>query len=129
MHKIQQAYHMLTPAYAFVNAEKAYLCRSPCEHYGSGPSKQHQIQSDMEMSMSRLTRDGAAEPVSRGQILRHAARGQGNIHFDCSADHEQDWQPYPVDPYSAIIRDDHAYIHTFVTSIIDRPLGGSMRVA
>ena len=22
-----------------------------------------------------------------------------NIHFPCSADHEQDWQPYPVDPY------------------------------
>ena len=21
--------------------------------------------------------------------------------FPCSADHEQDWQPYPVDPYSA----------------------------
>ena len=30
--------------------------------------------------MSRLTRDGAAEPVSRDQILRHA-RGQGNIIF------------------------------------------------
>ena len=30
---------MLTPAHAFVNnAEKAYLCRSPCEHYGSRPS-------------------------------------------------------------------------------------------
>ena len=28
-------------------------------------------------------------------------RGQGNINFPCSADHEQDWQPYPVDPYSA----------------------------
>ena len=28
--------------------------------------------------MSRLTRDGTAEPVSRDQILRHA-RGQGNI--------------------------------------------------
>ena len=51
--------------------------------------------------MSRLTRDGTAEPVSRDQILRHA-RGQGNIHFPSSADHEQDWQPYPVDPYSAI---------------------------
>ena len=51
--------------------------------------------------MSRLTRDGTAEPVSRDQILRHA-RGQGNINFPCSADHEQDWQPYPVDPYSAI---------------------------
>ena len=59
--------------------------------------------------MSRLTRDGMAEPVSRDQILRHA-RGQGNVHFPCSADHEQDWQPYPVDPYSAIICDDHTYI-------------------
>ena len=61
--------------------------------------------------MSRLTRDGTAEPVSRDQIFRHA-RGQGNIHFPCSADHEQDWQPYPVDPYSAI-SDDHTYIHTY----------------
>ena len=51
--------------------------------------------------MSRLTRDGTAEPVSRDQILRHV-RGQRNIHFPCSADHEQDWQPYPIDPYSAI---------------------------
>ena len=59
--------------------------------------------------MSTLTRDGTAEPVSRGQILRHA-RGQGNIHFPCSADHEQDWQPDPVDPYSAIC-DDHTYIY------------------
>ena len=59
--------------------------------------------------MSRLTRDGTAEAVSRDQILRHA-RGQGDIHFPCSADHEQDWQPYPVDPYCAIC-DDHTYIH------------------
>ena len=49
--------------------------------------------------MSRLTREGTAEPVSRDQILRRE-RGQGNIHFRCSADHEQDWQPYPVDPYT-----------------------------
>ena len=62
--------------------------------------------------MSRLMRDGTAEPVSRDQILRHA-RGQGNIHFPCSADHEQDWQPYPVDPYSAIC-DGHTYIHTYI---------------
>ena len=54
--------------------------------------------------MGRLTRDGTAEPVSRYQILRHV-QGQGNIHFLCSADHEQDWQPYPVDPYSAICDD------------------------
>ena len=63
----------------------------------------HQIQPEY----GRLTRDGTAEPVSRDQILRHA-RGQGHVHFPCSADHEQDWQPYPVDPYSARC-DDHTY--------------------
>ena len=62
--------------------------------------------------MNRLTRDGTAETVSRDQILRHA-RGQGDVHFLCSADHDQDWQPYPVDPYSAIC-DDHTYIHTYI---------------
>ena len=62
--------------------------------------------------MSRLTRDGTAEPVSRDQILRHA-RGKGDVHFPCSADHEQDWQPYPVDPYYAIC-DDDTYIHTYI---------------
>ena len=52
----------------------------------------------LSMEMSRLTRDGNAEHVSRDHILRRE-RGQGNIHFPCSADHQQDWQPYPVDPY------------------------------
>ena len=71
--------------------------------------------------MSRLTRDGTAEPVSRDQILRHA-RGQGNINFPCSADHEQDWQPYPVDPYSAIC-DDHTYIHTYIHTVLIAGVG------
>ena len=70
--------------------------------------------------MSRLTRDGTAEPVSRDQILRHA-RGQGNIHFPCSADHEQDWQPYPVDPYSAVC-DDHTYIRTYIPAKKAHPI-------
>ena len=48
--------------------------------------------------MSRLTPDGTAEPVSRDQVLRRE-RGQRNINFPCSAHHEQDWQPYPFDPY------------------------------
>ena len=30
--------NMLIPAYTFVNAEKAHLCRSSCEHYESGPN-------------------------------------------------------------------------------------------
>ena len=57
--------------------------------------------------MGRLTRDGTAEPVSRGQSPRDV-RGQGNIHFLCSTHHEQDWQPYSVSPYSAIC-DCHSY--------------------
>ena len=64
------------------------------------------------MEMNRLTRDGTAEPVSRDEILRHE-RGQGNIHFPCSADHVQGWQPHPVDPYSCYMCD-HTYIHTYI---------------
>ena len=60
--------------------------------------------------MSRPTRDGTVEPVSCDHILRRV-RGLGNIHFPCSADHEQDCQPYPIDPYSAIC-DDHTHLHT-----------------
>ena len=60
--------------------------------------------------MSRLTRDGTAEPVSRDQILRRE-RGQTvkNVHFFCSADLEQNWQPYPVHPSLAVC-DGHTYI-------------------
>ena len=58
----------------------------------------------LSMEMSRLTRDGTARLVSRDQILKHE-RGQGNFHFSCSADHVQDWQPYPVDPYSCYMCD------------------------
>ena len=65
-------------------------------------SKHHIFSLGMEMS--RLTRDGTAEPVSLYQILRRE-RGQGNIHFPCSADHVQDWQPYPDDPYSCYVYD------------------------
>ena len=70
-------------------------------------TKQHIF--SLSMEMSRLTRDGTAEPVSRGQIPRRE-RGQGDIHFPCSADHVQDWQPYPVDPYSCYVCH-----HTYIT--------------
>ena len=62
--------------------------------------------------MSRLTRDGTDELVSR-QILRHV-RGQENINFPCSANHEQDWQPYPVD---------HTYIIPVTINISARTVG------
>ena len=77
----------------------------------------------LSMEMSRLTRDGTAEPVSREQILR-PERGQGNIHFPCSADHDQDWQPYPVDSYCCYMCD-HKYIyvdHFLCASLFPHPL-------
>ena len=43
----------------------------------------------LSMEMSRLTRDGTAELISRDQILRREP-GQVNINCPCSADHEQD---------------------------------------
>ena len=70
------------------------------------------------MEMSRLTRDGAAEPVPRDQILRHE-RGQENIHFPCSADHGQDWQPYPVDSYSCYVCN---YTYIVLLLLFEQPL-------
>ena len=37
---------------------------------GRNPVSKHQFQSEYSMEMSRLTRDGTAEPVSRDQVLR-----------------------------------------------------------
>ena len=62
----------------------------------------------LSIEMSRLTRDGNAKPVSRDQILRRKC-GQGSIHFPSLADHEQDWQLYPVDPHSCYMCD-HTYM-------------------
>ena len=47
-------------------------------------SRKQALNSAWSMEMSRLTRDGTAESVSRDQILRRE-RGQGIIHFPCSA--------------------------------------------
>ena len=65
--------------------------------------------------MSRLTRDGTAEPASRDQILRRE-REQGNGYFRCSADHEQYWQPYPVDPFSCYYMCDHIVLMSVFTT-------------
>ena len=46
---------------------------------GRNPGKKA-LDSAWSMEMSRLTRDGTAEPVSRDQILRRE-RSQGIIHF------------------------------------------------
>ena len=64
-----------------------------------------------------MTRDGTAEPVSRDQTFRRE-RGHGNIHFLCSADHEQDWQHYLVDPYSCYMCDHSTFQHAHFIPIV-----------
>ena len=60
--------------------------------------------------MSRLTLDGTAEPVSRDKILRREWTRTGNLHFPCSADHEQDWQPYRLIHTLLYVMTIHTYI-------------------
>ena len=70
---------------------------------GRNPVSKHQIQPEYGDEQADAGRDGRtrlARPKSQ------ARTGTGEYYFPCSADHEQDWQPYPVDPYSAIC-DDH----------------------
>ena len=76
---------------------------------GRNPVSKHQIQPEDGDEQADAGRDGRtrlARPNSQ------ARTGTGEYYFPCSADHEQDWQPYPVDPYSAKC-DDHTYIHTW----------------
>ena len=73
---------------------------------GRNPVSKHQIQPEYGDEQADAGRDGGAR-LARPNY--QARMGQGNINFPCSADDEQDWQPYPVDPYSAIC-DDHTYI-------------------
>ena len=67
--------------------------------------------------MSRPMRDETAERVSRDQTPRRE-RGEGNFF---SADYGQDWQPYPVDPFSAISYY-HEDIHNTYIHWISLPL-------
>ena len=57
----------------------------------NGVISQESSRFTLSIAMSRLTRDGTAEPVSLVQILR-GERGPGNILVPCSADHMRDWQ-------------------------------------
>ena len=59
-----------------------------------GKTRKYSTRFSLSMEMRWLTQDGTPEHVPRDQILRRE-RKQGNIHFPCSAEHEEDWQPYP----------------------------------
>ena len=64
--------------------------------------------------MSRLTRDGTAEPVSRDQILRHA-RGQGNTMFPVQITTSRIGNLTRLIHTLLYVMTIHTYIHTAVT--------------
>ena len=70
---------------------------------GRNPVSKHQIQpeyGDEQADAGRDCRTRLARPNSQ------AGTWTGKYSFfPCSADHEQDWQPYPVDPYSSYMCD------------------------
>ena len=74
------------------------------------PVSKHQIQPEF-MEMSRLTRDRTAEPIPRDQIIRRELR-QRKVYIPCSADHEQDWQPYPVGTNYVYVVTIYTYIYS-----------------
>ena len=46
---------------------------------------------------------GRDDRIGLARSNSQARTGTGkNVDFHCPADHEQDWQPYTVDPYSAL---------------------------
>ena len=70
--------------------QKTYATAS---ELGRNPVRKHQIQ----LEMSKLTRDGTAVPVSRYIIILGAnAPDRGKYYFPYSADHVQDCSPYPA---------------------------------
>ena len=69
---------------------------------GRNLASKHQIQSEYG--------DRQANPSGETKFSDANAHREMYIFFPCSADHEQDWQPYPVDPYSCYMCG-HTYIH------------------
>ena len=61
------------------------------------PVNKHQpIRFSLSVENKRADAGRDGRTLLARQILRREW-GQGNAHFLCSAGHEQDWQPYPVD--------------------------------
>ena len=63
---------------------------------GRRRGKREDLAQVWRMSVSGLTRMGRPNPSRETKFL--GANGDREQNVSCSADHEQDWQPYPVDP-------------------------------
>ena len=67
----------------------------------------------LSMEMSRLTRDGTAEPISPYQFLRHA-RGQGNIIFPVQLTTSRIGNLTRLIHTLLYVMTIHTYIHTYI---------------
>ena len=74
---------------------------------GRNPVSKHQVQPEYEDEQADAGRD------CRNRLARpnSQARTRTGENFPCSADHEQDGQPYQVDPYSC-----YMFVHTVVVA-------------
>ena len=74
---------------------------------GRNPVSKHQIQpeyGDEQADAGRDCQTRLARPISQART-----RTRKYLFSLCSADHEQDWQPYPVDPYTC-----YMCVHTYI---------------
>ena len=67
---------------------------------GKNPVSKHQIQPEYGDEKADAGRD-LANPSRETKFS--GVNGDREKHLPCSADHEQDRQPYPVDPYPCYI--------------------------
>ena len=79
------------------------------------------------MEMSRLTRDGTAEPISRDQILRHA-RGQGNIIFPVQLTTSRIGNLTRLIHTLLYVMTIHTYIHTLLTGFLPPEFRGGVHL-
>ena len=71
---------------------------------GRNPMSRPQIQPECE---EKAGSRGTGRPNSSREAKFLGVNGDRKSHFPRSADHELDWQPYPVYLYSTIINDYH----------------------
>ena len=75
---------------------------------GRNPVSNHQIQPEYGNEQADAGRDSRTRLVRPNSQARTESE---NIHFPCSAGHEQDWQSYLDDPYSCYML---MTIHTYI---------------
>ena len=84
---------------------------------GRNPVSKQQVQpeyGDGQADAGRDCRTRLARPNSQARTGT-----QGDVYFPCSADHEKDWQPYPVDSYSCYMCELEVYMDSVIKYLVE----------